>query len=160
MYLRLYSCMQCPAVQRSQSAESGVLSCWEMTTVHCYVLLPLESGRLSSSPGLTSCCKGFVVCVMTHQCVVTQTTCWWLQFQPMQAIPWYSQRLHQRGRLYRNEACIGWLCRREPEERWHIQQVMEGSMFRTGDELIEQLQVCPPNTLPLPLSSACSHHRL
>ena len=33
--------------------------------------------------------------------------------------------------------------RREPEERWHIQQVMECSMFRTGDELIEQLQVCP-----------------
>lgn len=35
------------------------------------------------------------------------------------------------------------VCRREPEERWHIQQVMECSMFRTGDELIEQLQVCP-----------------
>ena len=33
--------------------------------------------------------------------------------------------------------------RRDPEERWHIQQVMECSMFKTGDELIEQLQVCP-----------------
>lgn len=31
--------------------------------------------------------------------------------------------------------------RRSPEERWHIQEVMECSMFKTGDELIEQLQV-------------------
>ncbi len=35
------------------------------------------------------------------------------------------------------------MCRRDPEERWHIQEVMDCSIFKTGDDLIEQLQVCP-----------------
>ena len=38
--------------------------------------------------------------------------------------------------------CAGSGCRREPEKRWHIQQVMECNMFKTGDDLLEQLQVC------------------
>lgn len=58
-------------------------------------------------------------------------------------LPWeanpamISQHVHSHaaGRLVRH------LLRRNPEERWHIQEVMDCSMFKTGDELIEQLQV-------------------
>ena len=46
--------------------------------------------------------------------------------------------------------------RRNPEERWHIQEVMECSMFKTGDELIEQLQV--PLFFLMPSLAVSSQH--
>ncbi len=51
-------------------------------------------------------------------------------------------------------------CRRDPEERWHIQEVMECSIFKTGDDLIEQLQVCPLHTASviLPHTAAQTLH--
>ncbi|KAA6425624.1 MAG: serine threonine kinase [Trebouxia sp. A1-2] len=58
-------------------------------------------------------------------------------------LPWeanpamISQHVHSpaAGRLIRH------LLQRDPEVRWHIQEVMECSIFKTGDDLIEQLQV-------------------
>ncbi|KAL0035895.1 hypothetical protein WJX77_006910 [Trebouxia sp. C0004] len=58
-------------------------------------------------------------------------------------LPWeanpamISQHVHSpaAGHLIRH------LLQRDPEARWHIQEVMDCSIFKTGDDLIEQLQV-------------------
>ena len=52
------------------------------------------------------------------------------------------------------------MCRRDPEERWHIQEVMECSIFKTGDDLIEQLQVCPLHTASVIVPHTAAQARL